>query len=532
MYSRDELKEKEEDRQDSSGSWWDKQTARCAGIFTCVILAVFPLYFHNKYIDILTIRYQFYYISVLLLCAVTAALAAGKALDSEKHGNGQGYFTGPRRMLSLPNLFLLLFLLVILISTFGSDYLYESFWGNEGRYNGCFLWMIYTAAFLIVSGKLNFRPWYLDLFLITGAAVCLFGVADYLGYDPLGLERGLNPEIGVIYTSTIGNVNHYTAYVSLAAGAAAVCYGNAVGKYRTVCYGACLLTAFAALVTGQSDSVYLTIPALFGILPYFLKGRQYAGWRWMSALSGLLTVLLAVKLIETGLPDRYVRLEGLFLMLAKGSFLFYAVPVLWILSLLIYGAEKRRGTGVMTQIFLRFWTILLVVIVAAGIGILCDVNLAGHGQRYGRAACYLQFGDQWGNGRGYAWNHALEIYGEFPWMKKLFGYGPDTFGILMVEELRTEMMDRFGYVFNDVHNEYLQYLVTTGILGLISYLFLIGSSLFRILKKSAGSPSMGAIAAAVFCYHIQAVVNINVPIVAPVMWTLICVGLAGGRDTS
>lgn len=525
MYGKECLEEKDGADKTLADSWWDRQTARCVGVFTCVSLAVFPLFFHNKYIDILTSKYQFYYISVLTLAAITVILSAGKALDGGNHVPVKKLLTGFRKTMSLPDMVIVLFLLVVLISTFGSDYFYESFWGNEGRYNGCFLWMIYTAAFFMVSRKLKFRPWYLDIFLIGGTAVCLFGIADYLGFDPLGLERGLKPEIGIIYTSTIGNVNHYTAYVSLVAGAAAVLYGSAGTRGRAAWYGGCLFIAFTALVTGQSESVYLTIPALFGILPYFLKGKRYAGWRWMSALAAFFTVLLAVKLIEAGWPDRYVRLEGLFLMLTRGRLLYVAVPALWILAFL-----ARRIA--VTRRFLWLWTALLALFLAAGIAILCDINLAGHGERYGGAAQYLQFDDQWGNGRGYAWNHAWVSFRGFPWRKKLFGYGPDTFGILMVEERRTEMMEKFGYVFDDAHNEYLQYLVTTGVLGLACYLLLIGSSLRQMIKSCGDSPSIGAVAAAVFCYHVQAVVNINVPIVAPVMWTLLCVGLAGGRDTS
>ena len=131
-----------------------------------------------------------------------------------------------------------------------------------------------------------------------------------------------------------------------------------------------------------------------------------------------------------------------------------------------------------------------------------------------------------GNHRGYIWRIAIEIYGKFPFMHKLFGYGPDTFGIITVHGYYDDMISRYNEKFDSAHNEYLQYLITIGIVGLFSYLFLLVSSIIEMIKTSKREASVMSIVYAVSCYAAQAVVNIGVPIVFPVMFTLLVVGIS------
>ena len=118
------------------------------------------------------------------------------------------------------------------------------------------------------------------------------------------------------------------------------------------------------------------------------------------------------------------------------------------------------------------------------------------------------------------------LEGFSPW-KRLFGYGPDSFEILVVNE---GLHHKIGGIFDTAHNEYLQYLVTIGLLGLITYLVFLISRAVYILKSAAYQPLLMSIFFAVFCYQAQVVVNLNVPIAAPVMWGLLAMGIAGNRN--
>lgn len=92
------------------------------------------------------------------------------------------------------------------------------------------------------------------------------------------------------------------------------------------------------------------------------------------------------------------------------------------------------------------------------------------------------------------------------------------------------MVGRYNEKFDSVHNEYLQYLVTIGIVGMIAYISLLVTVLARLIRKGKENPVVLSIAMAVICYGSQALVNISVPIVAPVLFTLMAMGLAACRD--
>ena len=63
--------------------------------------------------------------------------------------------------------------------------------------------------------------------------------------------------------------------------------------------------------------------------------------------------------------------------------------------------------------------------------------------------------------------------------------------------------------FDSVHNEYLQYLVTIGIVGMIAYISLLVTVLARLIRKGKENPVVLSIAMAVICYGAQALVNIK-----------------------
>ena len=71
----------------------------------------------------------------------------------------------------------------------------------------------------------------------------------------------------------------------------------------------------------------------------------------------------------------------------------------------------------------------------------------------------------------------MEIYRDFPLSHKLFGHGPDTFGVITVQNFWDDMLNTTSQKYENVHNEYLQYLVTIGAVGLTAYLAFLGTSL-------------------------------------------------------
>ena len=85
------------------------------------------------------------------------------------------------------------------------------------------------------------------------------------------------------------------------------------------------------------------------------------------------------------------------------------------------------------------------------------------------------------------------------------------------------IMEDAGYgMFDSAHNEYFEYLITVGILGLASYIILLYTALRTKLRSHV--PGIKATAVGVIAYAFQAVVNIAVPITTPVFMILMFIG--------
>lgn len=82
--------------------------------------------------------------------------------------------------------------------------------------------------------------------------------------------------------------------------------------------------------------------------------------------------------------------------------------------------------------------------------------------------------------RQYVWQGALSIWKSYP----IFGSGLETyaFAYYKFRPAGHNMTSEWKYLYNKAHNEYLNYLSTTGTVGLATYLFMIGSFLFLSLK--------------------------------------------------
>lgn len=96
-------------------------------------------------------------------------------------------------------------------------------------------------------------------------------------------------------------------------------------------------------------------------------------------------------------------------------------------------------------------------------------------------------GTESGEIRKIVWKGAVDLWKKYP----LLGTGPETFAYSYYETRPVEhnLVSEWNFIYNKAHNEYLNFLATTGILGLTAYLFLIGAILFQLFPKNKGGGS-------------------------------------------
>lgn len=503
-------------------------------LFVFLILCVFPLYYRDYYFDILDAKYLFYWLSVIILFLVFV-ISKICILYFDKKNHESVYFKSMRDIwrLTAVDKFLAAFVLICIVSTLQSDYVFESFTGNKGRYSGLFLILMYTISYFIVSKYFCFRHWVMDLFLLSGILVCLFGITDYFRMDLLHFKELVRAKQRDLFTSTIGNINTYTSYVALIMASATTLFTIHKNWYKKIWYFICMIISFFAIIMGVSDNAYLALAALFVFLPLYAFRTKSGLKSYFVSIASFFMVVQCIDLINQNQAGKTLLLDSVFQLIVSSHRLDKIVVWLWLIVAGLYVSDyilkdqiKYSGKKVCLA-----WLVLVVLLALGIVYILIDANIGAGAKRYGRISHYLIFNDEWGTHRGYIWRNGIENYMDFPIRHKIFGYGPETFSLLSIASNKRECVDLYQQIFDNAHNEYIQYFITIGPLGLISYLGFLISAGIRMVKRGVQNPSVMAIVFSIICYSAQAAVNINLPIVAPVLLTLLMVGLAGCRNT-
>lgn len=526
------------------------------GLWVMAMFTIFPLIYNDFYFDILQTKYYTVLtLSIIMILALIVICGfAGGFKNFFDNLNKKGFVVWFKEEFSIWDICIMVFWLMSALSTaFAGRFIMESITGDKGRYSGLLLISIYVILYFTVSRMFSFGKVYFTVFLAVSIPVCLFGYTDYFNMDILGFKEKISPEQWPIFTSTIGNINTYTAVLAFYIAIAGTLFittpfksdngrGESIGKI--VFYYVIMLMNFIALAMGTSDNGYLTLAAFFGLVP-FVAFRTMEGVR--RFILTILTYLLGIKIIQLiniSYAGKVLGISGLYDFISDFKYLNLIIAVLALTVIIMYvleyrKKEKRRDNEALLRSLRYIWLAILVIVFAAivfmGMKINSDVTAAK--EKYGALADYFVFNDSWGTFRGYIWRAAVEEYMKFPLLHKIFGSGPDTFGLYIGLLRNEEMTSVTGQFFDATHNEYIQFLFTLGPIATIAYILaLILPSVEALrtrlfyLRDNTMLPYLYACAIAVICYATQAVVNLNLPVVTPFLWIFLSIMVAILRD--
>ena len=526
------------------------------GLWVMAMFTIFPLIYNDFYFDILQTKYYTVLtLSIIMILALIVICGfAGGFKNFFDNMNKKGFVVWFKEEFSIWDICIMVFWLMSALSTaFAGRFIMESITGDKGRYSGLLLISIYVILYFTVSRMFSFGKVYFTVFLAVSIPVCLFGYTDYFNMDILGFKEKISPEQWPIFTSTIGNINTYTAVLAFYIAIAGTLFittpfksdngrGESIGKI--VFYYVIMLMNFIALAMGTSDNGYLTLAAFFGLVP-FVAFRTMEGVR--RFLLTIFTYLLGIKIIQLiniSYAGKVLGISGLYDFISDFKYLNLIIAVLALTVIIMYvleyrKKEKRRDNEALLRSLRYIWLAILVIVFAAivfmGMKINSDVTAAK--EKYGALADYFVFNDSWGTFRGYIWRAAVEEYMKFPLLHKIFGSGPDTFGLYIGLLRNEEMTSVTGQFFDATHNEYIQFLFTLGPIATIAYILaLILPSVEALrtrlfyLRDNTMLPYLYACAIAVICYATQAVVNLNLPVVTPFLWIFLSIMVAILRD--
>lgn len=348
---------------------------------------------------------------------------------------------------------ILLFLLSQIISTLISWDRYISFWGYYARFNGGLLsTIVYIFLYyaLVSNSKRKDVLWYVWAALGAGLLTALWGLPSHFGYDPTCLIfRGsldvscwtdaFQPKVRIF--STLGQPDWLAAHLDA------------------------LLPISVALGMIQLylKRYYLAF-ALFGLSVLF-----YIDILFTAARSGFLGFVIPFFLFLIIILWWYKREDKGFKKVnfwKRNSYLFVVISLLCILTFVIGTPIAELNKFTLSGIVSHFTSSHKIITTKATKNLL---KSAGGG------------GTDSGAIRLFVWQGALDAWRHYP----IFGTGVETFAFAYYQYRPPghNMTSEWDYLYNKAHNEYLNYLTTTGLFGLGTYIIMIGLFLGLGLRK-------------------------------------------------
>jgi O-antigen ligase len=371
-----------------------------------------------------------------------------------------------------------------------------------------------VAVYFIVSRLYKFKEWHLLFFAVTGALISLIAMFQFFNVDPLGgIEAAANPgkaHFAKRYLSTIGNIDFLSWYIAMIYSLTVPMFVLAKSKYTNWLLLPLAIHS-AAFYYIDVDSGKIAVAASLVVLLFLaVRSRAYLS-RLLNAIALIFGAKFACAAYFTAYYNDYTHMGGLTrsLLIALAA-LAAAAAVRWI-KLPAGLTSKLNGK--------RRMLILLGIIAGAGVagiavlrilpqssfsGILGDISNILHGD----------IPDELGTNRVYTWRRSLILFSEHP----IFGAGQDSFGALFTRY--SEDLQRLfpGEYVDKAHNIYIQMLVCTGGLSLISYLVFLGGAFYTGFKKGLKSVGAAALLLALVSYSVQAAALFSLPFVTPIFW--------------
>lgn len=404
--------------------------------YLVLMFAVFPLFFTAQYSNIRHDKFYLFLVLSIILILCELPLLIHSAVKNKSIGK-----------LSFTDCTFAALIVIFTVSTVTSDYAFDSFVGESGRFCGLLTFVLFFFLYLVISRNFQYREYVFVIFAVVMLAVFALCILNSFEIDPLGMYNGYSEETRKDFVSTIGNKNIMSSLCCLCVPAFFMLFIHNKTGLRFF-YLATSLIGFFAMIRCDSMSGYLGLffVCVFLSLFYSFKSNKKLFWS------------LAV---------------------------IYAIVVFAFAALFIYFTFFDLNTPLSG--FMRFF----------------------------------RFDEKWGTHRGYMWIKSFEIFKGYNLKSILFGCGPDTF-YNVFQPYFDELNSKFGDAVNNAaHNELLNYLITTGALGLAAYLSFIVSAVIRAVKAARKNILALVFIAPVVAYVFQSVANLSTIIVLPILFVFI-----------
>lgn len=473
-----------------------RMAERSAVAFLLAVLCVYPLYidkFSNlgvvKFTGVATLSWAFC-LWLGALAAIGARPRAGRLPWRTDHGL---WALGAVVATSV-------------VSTVTSLSSAMSLWGLGGYYGGCMMVLFTAVGYLAVRA---FAPQKLLNGLtfcvgITTALVTVLYVLNIFNIDLIGTYADTAVVERAQFFSTLGQKNFCSGFMAFALPLVFYAFLVARGARHTVLYGVPAFFGGLALAVVDADGLALGIGAAVLVLlcqkiftTRTLRRLMVIGM-FFFADAGWMQYMRTHVYTQGGKP----------ILAAFGHYAqlgFAVCAVVW--AVLFFTLRSRE---------IPLWKagrVLAAIAVTLGVVLVVLANFMPGFPSLGKLDDLLVFNDDWGTYRGTAWRISWSAWTAQPFWRKLLGVGPGMMHTAVAQWAGADITARMK-TFYAAHNEYLELLLTSGVLGLAAWVWFVTAH----LRKAAQNwlrPGVAPVTLALVSYLAHAAVSIRVSMIFP-----------------
>lgn len=515
----------------NSGSGWCKEIGQIIMMAYFIVIAViYPFYAPGGYMRIGEVKYAFFRNVTLFTMAVMILIIIILVFQSRNTGKIVDLY----RHMSAPDWFAYGYLITVMLSYLCSAYKKDALWGVDGWHMGAVTQITFILLYFFISRFFSCNRKWLTVWLAAAEGVFLLGILNRYSVYPIVMTGQTET-----FISTLGNINWFCGYWSVTAPMAITLYWCSGNKPARIAAGIFSAIAILAGITQGSSSAYLVYIIVFVVLMLLSVQCNQKLYRFLelciifagsSQIGRVMRYIPGLRynygndIYPTGSWMTDLFLDGnTMLWLLVGVVLCYAI---------LRVLEKWFGFRIEERGYFRVVMTAGLILVMAALSV---VFLKGSGMlRYGSAAsaetsggAEIIFQEDWGNGRGTAWNCGIGAYHNMDAVHKIVGVGPDCFAdyVYEVPELAEQLVKQFGDErLTNAHNEWLTTLVNTGWLGLFCYVGVFITSAIRYWKRAKGQPLLYVCLISLSAYTVHNMVSFQQILSTPYIFMILGMG--------
>lgn len=513
--------------------------------YMLLMIVILPFYFTDGYAQIGTDKYEFFYKGTCIVGIIFLICWIGYLVIRAVLWKREGSFVSIKATLrqwygklSVPDLFVLGYGLVVLLSYLFSDYkaatdFGDAFVGVNRWYLGLRTQLLLVAVYFAVSRFWQKSKWLPSLWIPVTLVVFGLGYLNRFGVRPIEMKNTT-----IEFLSTIGNMNWYCGYIVI------IFFGGlyylwTMTEEKTwvnALLGVWMTVGFATLVTQGSRSGLVTLVVMLLILYLYSMKKEEKLLLFFACCMSLGFACMVTCFIRSFRPELFNYSDGLTDLLTYSPLAFVLLGGSSVVCLLL-GALQKKGKSPVKVFTILGYVACGATVLAIGAFVLLGLVNTAHPGSLGKLSevSALTFNKEWGSYRGATWAAGVRCFADQDFKGKLLGVGPDSMAMYLHSGANPELLDMIkecfkGRILTNAHCEWLTVLVNNGLLGMVCYAGLFVSSIVRFLKVGKCKPLAGACGFAILAYTVNNLFSFQQALSAVTVFLVLGMGEAFVRE--